>query len=172
MALPSWIEPTAPEVRSDSRLQPHQLQAGGSYDEDALEAEIARRAPIQAGVVWQRVQGALAALTPAQKDDFEYSNQQQTAIQEVVKLKVIAAILGSIPDEQFIAPAKNALREAEEILRSLEIELQGAAQIVVGGLANIGNVGTVAVRSPLATASDERLMGLYPRLDDPYLRGA
>ena len=173
--IPSWLQITASEVRKDSRLQPHQVQASGDYDEPTFDSEVTRRAVIQAGVVLRRLEDALAPLTAiGDTPTFEYSEAQIAAIREATKFKTIASLLGSLPDEMFEGPAKSARNDAEDILKGLESELKRLSAIA---LQRARSVGSTRIRSigddagaldvPTLRARDIVNSNAFQRRDDP-----
>lgn len=121
--VPDWLlqapELDAARLRQESRLQAHQITATGSYDDAKLQEELAQRVPTQSGVVMRALWKAMRPLT-----NYEWPDDVRESVIEVVKLKSIASVLITLPDEGFLASAKALKAEAGEILDGLVEQLE------------------------------------------------
>lgn len=125
--VPLWLadasELAAAQLQQESRLQAHQITASGEYDDEKLQEELEKRVKTQSGVVMRAL---CKALRPLLDYDFEndFDPDERESVIEVVKLKAIASLLITLPDEGFLMSAKALKNEANEILDGLTEELE------------------------------------------------
>ena len=121
--VPDWLaqapELAAAQLHQESRLQSHQITATGSYDDAKLQLELGQRVNTQSGVVMRELWRALRPLR-----EYEFPDNERESVIEVVKLKSIASILITLPDEAFLMSAKALKSEASEILDGLIEDLR------------------------------------------------
>lgn len=136
-----------------------------SFDEAALDADIATRIPTQAGIVFRRIGIAARPLGTA----YQFTESQRDSIIEAVKLKLIQSVTAADPNELMIAVSRAAKNEAEDILKGLESEFADLANSAFKSNASSGSTRFSRFNheeNPLLPSAFFPLGGFLPNSDE------